>query len=131
MSASYDHLPILDLSRLHSDPQNFLAELRHTAHSIGFFYVSNHGVPQNLIDQILELSRRFFALPETAKLEIEMIHSPHFRGYNRKGQEFTRGQRDWREQVDIAAEREALPLDPDAPWKRLQGPNQEGVKDFV
>ena len=37
----------------------------------------------------------------------------------------TRGKRDWREQVDIGAEREALPFDPAAPaWTRLQGPNQ-------
>jgi len=74
---------------------------------------------------VLALSRRFFALPERDKLDIEMIKSRHFRGYNRAGFEVTRGKRDWREQVDIGAEREALPFDPAAPaWTRLQGPNQ-------
>jgi isopenicillin N synthase-like dioxygenase len=54
-----------------------------------------------------------------------MVNSPHFRGYNRQGNEFTRGQRDWREQVDIGAEREALATVPsDQPWMRLRGPNQ-------
>jgi isopenicillin N synthase-like dioxygenase len=58
-------------------------------------------------------------------MAIEMVNSPHFRGYNRQGQEFTRGQRDWREQVDIGAEREVMADIPaNAPWNRLRGPNQ-------
>src|SRR5690606_6978506 len=53
------------------------------------------------------------------------VNSPHFRGYNRKGMEFTRGQRDWREQVDFGPEREPLPRTADSPaWTRLRGPNQ-------
>jgi isopenicillin N synthase-like dioxygenase len=70
-------------------------------------------------------ARAFFALPEAEKLAVEMIHSPHFRGYTRAGREITRGAPDWREQFDIHAEREALPQRPGAPaWTRLQGPNQ-------
>jgi isopenicillin N synthase-like dioxygenase len=54
-----------------------------------------------------------------------MINSPHFRGYNRAASEITRGQPDLREQFDLGAEREVLPLDADSPfWARLQGPNQ-------
>jgi isopenicillin N synthase-like dioxygenase len=121
-------LPILDLSRLDAAPAAraaFLSELRETAHNVGFFYVTGHGIDPELIQQVLTLSRRFFALPEADKLAIEMVNSPHFRGYNRQGQEFTRGQRDWREQVDIGAERPALPRDAGLPpWSRLQGPNQ-------
>jgi isopenicillin N synthase-like dioxygenase len=121
-------LPVLDLARLDAGSQEreaFLAELRDTAYELGFFYVINHGVDQNLIRDVRQLSRRFFALPEADKLAIEMINSPHFRGYNRKGMERTRGERDWREQVDIGAEREPLPLDASLPpWSRLQGPNQ-------
>ncbi len=66
----------------------------------------------------------FFALPDEQKQPVAMIHSPHFRGYNRAASELTRGQPDWREQFDIGAERPALRLDDDAPrWQRLQGPN--------
>jgi isopenicillin N synthase-like dioxygenase len=53
-----------------------------------------------------------------------MANSPHFRGYNRAGLEQTRGRPDWREQLDVGAERPALAADPSAPWKRLEGPNQ-------
>lgn len=128
MTGTYERLPVLDLRRLEqgeTERQAFLAEIRRTAYDLGFFYVVGHGISQELIDEVLELTKRFFALPEEDKLAIEMVNSPHFRGYNRKGQEFTRGQRDWREQLDIGAEREALPYSPQDPaWKRLRGPNQ-------
>jgi isopenicillin N synthase-like dioxygenase len=78
-----------------------------------------------LIRAVLDASRRFFALPESEKLKVEMVHSPHFRGYNRPGWELTRGRPDWREQFDLAAERPALAHDSGLPaWARLQGPNQ-------
>jgi len=121
-------LPVLDFSTYGRDPGSdaeFLRELAHAAREVGFFYLAGHGIDQALVDEVLSLSRRFFALPEADKLEIEMVNSPHFRGYNRVGQELTRGQRDWREQVDIGFEAPALPRDPALPaWTRLQGPNQ-------
>jgi isopenicillin N synthase-like dioxygenase len=53
-----------------------------------------------------------------------MVRSPHFRGYTRLGGELTRGEVDWREQIDIGPEREPIggPGKPDYLW--LQGPNQ-------
>jgi isopenicillin N synthase-like dioxygenase len=127
MPAPYplERLPTLDLRRFETDRDNFLAEVRAAARDAGFFYLVGHGIEPKLIDEVLTLSRRFFALSEGDKRAIEMIHSPHFRGYNRAGLEHTRGKPDWREQIDIGAEREALPFDPTAPaWRRLQGPNQ-------
>jgi isopenicillin N synthase-like dioxygenase len=121
-------LPNLDLSQLDGTPDEraaFLTALRETAHTVGFFYLSGHGIAQSQIDAILSLARAFFALPEADKLAIQMVHSRHFRGYNRAGLERTRGQPDWREQVDIGAERAALETYPaEQPWWRLQGPNQ-------
>ena len=120
-------LPTLDLSRFEAGGAQrhaFLEDLRRAAREYGFFYLVGHGVDSALIAQTLSLSRRFFALPEPDKLAIEMIRSPRFRGYNRAGREFTRGQPDWREQVDIGAERPALrPEEIEQPWHRLQGPN--------
>lgn len=126
--AKWSALPVLDLSRLQAgsvEKEAFLAELRRTAHDLGFFYLTGHGIAQGLIDQVLKLSRRFFELGEQDKLAIEMVNSPHFRGYTRVGWEQTRGLPDWREQLDIGAERPALPTDAGLPpWSRLQGPNQ-------
>ena len=120
-------LPTLDLSRMDADANTraaFLAELRETAHNIGFFYLTGHGIDESLTHQIRTLARHFFSLPEQDKLAIEMVNSPHFRGYTRVGMERTRGLPDWREQIDIGAERLVRPRDDNAPWWRLQGPNQ-------
>jgi isopenicillin N synthase-like dioxygenase len=121
-------LPTLDFRRFEAEPAeraSFLADLRAAARGPGFFYLVGHGLDSDLIDQVLKLSRRFFALPEADKLSIEMVNSPHFRGYNRAGYEHTLGKPDWREQVDIGAEKAAKPFDKSAPpWARLQGPNQ-------
>lgn len=121
-------LPTLDLSRFTASADErgrFVAELRDTAHVVGFFYLAGHGIPDRLRDQAFTLSRRFFELPEQDKLTIEMVHSPHFRGYTPPGREYTRGHPDWREELDVGMEAPALPIEPGAPaWKRLQGPNQ-------
>ena len=97
-------LPQLDLSRLDgraTDHLDFLADLRVAAHDLGFFYLTGHGITAKQCEEILAVARKFFDLPEAAKLEVEMIHSPHFRGYTRTGRELTRGRPDWREQFDI------------------------------
>lgn len=122
------HLPELDLGQLDASPRQraqFLTALRNAAREVGFFYLTGHGIDPELQRQLQQLSRAFFALPAAAKQQVAMVHSPHFRGYNRPGAELTRGQPDWREQFDIGAERSALPLAAgDPPWWRLQGPNQ-------
>ncbi|MER9295193.1 isopenicillin N synthase family oxygenase [Mesorhizobium sp. M0621] len=127
-STSPRQLPILDFSRFDggsASRHSFLEDLRSIARDVGFFYLTGHGIAQSQIDDVLRVSRQFFGLPEAAKLEIEMVNSPHFRGYNRVGQERTKGQRNWREQVDIGSEAPAFPLDPKLPvWTRLEGPNQ-------
>jgi isopenicillin N synthase-like dioxygenase len=121
-------LPLVDISRFRdpgSDRGAFLAELRRAAHEVGFFYVVGHGVPAELTDGVFDVARRFFALPLEDRLEIENTRSPQFRGYTRTGHERTNGSPDWREQLDIGPERDALDLSPGDPaWKRLIGPNQ-------
>ena len=120
-------LPVLDLALLELpdvDQSPYLAELRTTARDVGFFYLINHGINPQLLQNVQSITQAFFALPDEEKQRVSMIHSPHFRGYNRAGVEYTREQRDQREQFDIGAERVALALQAGDPaWKRLQGPN--------
>ena len=74
---------------------------------------------------MLQAAKVFFALPETQKQALAIENSPHFRGYTAAGDEITRGERDWREQLDIGAERAPLSnASVEDAWKRLQGPNQ-------
>ena len=126
-TASLTTLPLLDLAKLNAggaEKSAFLEQLRVAARDVGFFYVIHHGVDAALSRRVQQEARRFFALPDAQKQQMAMIHSPHFRGYNRAAAEITRGKPDWREQFDIGAERPALPLkDNDPRWRRLQGPN--------
>ena len=124
---SLQTLPVLDFSRLDAGSEDaalFRDELRDAMHEVGFFYLTGHGIPQELTDAILDVSRRFFQLPEDQKLAVENVHSPQFRGYTRVGGELTDGAVDWREQIDIGVER--APVDPGpgvADYWRLEGPN--------
>lgn len=121
-------LPVIDISRFRSpgtDRAAFLSELRSAAHEVGFFYVTGHGVPTALRTEALDASRAFFALPEEHRLAVENVNSPQFRGYTRTGTEYTAGDPDWREQLDIGPERAALDVGPGDPdYLRLIGPNQ-------
>lgn len=120
------NLPILDLSQLDEGPeaaQRFRDALRDATHDVGFFYLTGTGISPELEERLLQQAHAFFALPEEDKLAIENIKSPHFRGYTRVGGERTQGKVDWREQIDIGPEREAV-TDADAPdFSRLIGPN--------
>jgi isopenicillin N synthase-like dioxygenase len=122
-------LPLLDMSEFRRDPSStggteFVEQLRDVVHNVGFFYVTGHGVPEDLADRVHEVARKFFALPEIDRLEIENIRSPQFRGYTRLGHEVTNGRADLREQVDIGHEMPAREVKLDEPqWLRLRGPN--------
>ena len=119
-------LPVLDLSLLDAGPAaaaRFRDDLRSATHDVGFFYLTGTGVTPELEQRLHRAARDFFALPEADKLAIENVTSPHFRGYTRVGGEHTQGKVDWREQIDIGPEREAV-TDPAAPdFARLIGPN--------
>ncbi|TDZ99010.1 2-oxoglutarate-dependent ethylene/succinate-forming enzyme [Mycobacteroides salmoniphilum] len=114
-------LPVVDLS---GDPGQLRATLREVTHEVGFFYLTGHGVSPRLVDDVLSAARRLFALSAADKDAIDMVRSPHFRGFTRLGGELTGGLTDWREQIDIGPERRAAVRGegPDYLW--LQGPNQ-------
>ena len=122
-------LPLLDLEAFRSDETSissraFVDELREVVHTIGFFYVTGHGVDPDLATRIHDVSRAFFALPEADRLEIENVNSPQFRGYTRFGHELTNGRVDLRDQIDISRDVPARLPSPDEPqWLRLRGPN--------
>ncbi|MER6381514.1 2-oxoglutarate and iron-dependent oxygenase domain-containing protein [Streptomyces sp. NPDC001250] len=125
---SYDQLPIIDLSAADRGPQAralLHAQLHSAAHDVGFFQLVGHGVTQAETDALITAMRAFFALPEADRLALDNVNSPHFRGYTRTGDERTAGARDWRDQLDIGAERPArIPGPGEPPYWWLQGPNQ-------
>ncbi|GAB3287826.1 isopenicillin N synthase family dioxygenase [Pseudidiomarina andamanensis] len=115
-------LPIISLTSLDSDEG--LAQLRRAASEVGFFYLIDHGLSDDAQQEYLALSRAFFQLPAEEKQRVDMIHSPHFRGYNAMGNEMTAGRLDAREQFDWMNEELALSAEQlNHPWQKLIGPN--------
>ena len=118
------NLPVLDLSQLdqgEAAAARFRDDLRAATHDVGFFYLTGTGVTAELTARLHQAALNFFALPEEEKLSIENVKSPHFRGYTRIGGERTQGKVDWREQIDIGPERDAVEGGP--AFNRLLGPN--------
>jgi isopenicillin N synthase-like dioxygenase len=74
--ASDEDIPILDLGPFLAGEdgaaEKTAAELRSALEQIGFFYILNHGVPENLRDHLLEQTAAFYRLPLERKLPLKM-----------------------------------------------------------
>lgn len=119
-------LPVISLRRLIDGPDREaeITRLREVTHEVGFFYLSDHGVPTELEADIFSAIRNFFDLPIETKEKISNLDNPHYRGYARIGDEYTQGALDWREQIDYGADRAPSTEDLDThPWRILEGPN--------
>ncbi|XP_014667696.1 PREDICTED: UPF0676 protein C1494.01-like [Priapulus caudatus] len=65
-------LQIEDVSQ--ADPnqvQNIVEELRTAFTTVGFVYLKNYGIPPEEITMALDVSRRFFTLPESVKRKVK------------------------------------------------------------
>ena len=92
-------------------------------HSIGFFYVVNHAISDDICRRYLLMTKKFFALPESVKTALDKTNSPHYRGWERLGSELTNNQIDYREQLDLGVDSPPV-RNPDPYYLRLIGPNQ-------
>lgn len=82
---SFTEIPILDLSlaRQEDTKPRFLMDLRDALLNVGFLYLENTGIEQELYDEVCKEGIAFFDLPEQEKLRIEMKNQPSFLGYSR------------------------------------------------
>ncbi|PWW76457.1 Clavaminate synthase-like protein [Tuber magnatum] len=122
--SSFTAVPVLDfsLSRNENTKPTFLDELRRTLLEVGFLYIKNTGIDEDLVGEVIRLGRAFFDLPESEKMRLEMKNSPHFLGYSRLGNEITKNATDWREQIDLATEL-SVPSPSEPRYRMLRGPN--------
>ena len=74
--AALAQLPIIDLAPYLSGAdgalQNLADEIADACERIGFFYIKNHGVSEDLIAQAFAQSKRFHALPLETKLGLSL-----------------------------------------------------------
>ena len=76
------NIPIVDLSLMNGkidEIANLADVITHSYTNIGFSYIINHGIESNLINDIMNVSREFYALPLESKLKIK--RNEFFRGY--------------------------------------------------
>ena len=107
-------LPVVDVGPL-AGPASAAAragvagQIQAACREHGFFYVTGHGVPAGLLEQLADASAEFFALPLADKMEIAMDRGGRaWRGFFPVGAELTSGRPDLKEGLYFGAE---LPAD--------------------
>ncbi|KAA8575644.1 hypothetical protein EYC84_004767 [Monilinia fructicola] len=76
---SFTNIPILDLSLARSVETKpiFLDQLRHALLEVGFLYLKNIGIAQELIDNVVEEGVKFFDIPLEEKYILVIFSSRH------------------------------------------------------
>ncbi|THH12864.1 hypothetical protein EW146_g7288 [Bondarzewia mesenterica] len=83
--SSFDEIPVIDL---HGGKVQDAAlrrgvadQIRDACINIGFFYVRDHGIPEEIIAGALGAAKQFFALPMDTKKELDIHKTANFKGY--------------------------------------------------
>ena len=137
-AAQEDGLPIIDISSF-LDSNSSVSDRKTTAQAInaacvnyGFFYLTGHGIPTAKLDEIIDLARRFFALPLDKKNQIKRFDAggpeggDSARGYQGLGENVTGGLQDMQEAIDLYRPWNGVEEEGDGgpgTRKTLQGPN--------
>ena len=81
----FDSIPLIDIGGLFcGDPAQRRAvadTMGEACANVGFLYVTNHGVPQALLDAVYREADAFFSLPLAEKLECDIHKTRRHRGY--------------------------------------------------
>ncbi|MCV6594028.1 MAG: isopenicillin N synthase family oxygenase [Silicimonas sp.] len=121
-------LPIVDLAGLFTGDANdkaaVAAALGAAARTSGFFYIANHGIPQDQIDAAFAASKEFHEKPRSFKMKTWSGFTTHHRGYvpfEENGSNFPKVM-NFNEAWDMSYEAPADHPDYVAGW-RMTGPN--------
>ncbi|KAF7422336.1 hypothetical protein PC9H_010492 [Pleurotus ostreatus] len=95
-----------------------LADLiRDACVNVGFFYVSNHTIPEQVINTAIDAAKRFFALSTEEKMRLDIHATTNYKGYTALLAENTdpNNAGDLHEGFDIGPEGSSDPVKMDAP----------------
>ncbi|GLC72573.1 hypothetical protein PLESTF_001266100 [Pleodorina starrii] len=113
-------VPVIDMGL---PEEQAAAQVRAACTSSGFFYVSNHGVPQSLVDETFQQQRQLFGLPLEHKMAL--LQNENNRGYTPFREETLdpahQSHGDTKEGFYFGRE---VPADSEEAKKPLHGPNQ-------
>lgn len=89
VAGNFDTIPVIDVGSIRSgdlgERRKVAAQIRDACTQVGFFYIENHGIPEELLQEVFKLAGEFFALPFEQKMEVFIDNSPNFRGYTPVG----------------------------------------------
>ncbi|KAK7416719.1 hypothetical protein QQX98_005045 [Neonectria punicea] len=84
-AGNFDTIPVIDVGGIRSpvfeERQKVAVEIKNACTRVGFFYIENHGIPEDLIQGVFGFAEKFFKLPFEQKMEVCLDNSPNFKGY--------------------------------------------------
>ena len=76
-----ESIPVIDTGPLHSGNseavRSVVSEIRQAAEKIGFFYIRNHGIPKDVIEQAYRAAQGFFSRPKEWKDSVKINANHH------------------------------------------------------
>ena len=132
-------IPIIDIAPLRENKPDRLKDVAEQLHracqDIGFFYIKNHNISPQIIDNTFVHANAFFSRPLTEKMKVAMQgNSECFRGYSPAFSELADGERNACELMEFSVDLERN--HPDVIKKKpMHGPNlwpdMPGYKDAI
>lgn len=81
----FKDIPVIDIGAILGDSNSAKREVatkvREAATNVGFFYVKNHGVPQDVVETARATAGRFYTLPEDIKCRYDVMKTKRHKGY--------------------------------------------------
>ena len=82
---TFEELPIIDMSGSFSDSFDTRLQvaqnIARACEQVGFFYIVNHGIPQELMNDTMAAARAYFEKPLDDKMKDHIYKSKDLRGY--------------------------------------------------
>ncbi|XP_073100599.1 homoarginine-6-hydroxylase 2-ODD-233-like isoform X1 [Elaeis guineensis] len=111
MASDFQTIPVIDIGplvekiddpKMVNDPElrEVIRMLDKACKDAGFFYVKDHGIADSLVKEVRDIAHKFFGLPYEDKLKIKMTPASGYRGYQRIGENVTKGKPDMHEAID-------------------------------
>ncbi|KAG1739498.1 uncharacterized protein EDB91DRAFT_388411 [Suillus paluster] len=79
INGAFQDIPVIDLSGATSPDESerkaLAYQIRDACMNVGFFYVKNHGIPLECVDNILKVNKEYFSLPTEEKLKVSIMRA--------------------------------------------------------
>ncbi|KAG2337944.1 Clavaminate synthase-like protein [Suillus weaverae] len=85
-AGAFESIPIIDLEGAFSEDEALrralAQQIRTACMDVGFFYVKNHGIAQQCLDEVLRVNKEYYSLPAEEKMKLYHKTVPNFKGYS-------------------------------------------------